>query len=85
MPLDGAGCKLRGCEPVEARVWSFGIVVDPPRFDDPAGFDQAREQMLVEAFITQPAVEGLNESVLGGFARCDVMPLDPALLLPFEA
>ena len=55
MPLCGASCKLRWCEAVKARVWSLGVVVDPPCFDDFAGFGQASEQMLVEAFIAQPA------------------------------
>ena len=58
MPLCGASCKLRWCEAVKARVWSLGVVVDPPCFDDFAGFGQASKQMLVEAFIAQPAVEG---------------------------
>ncbi len=50
MPLVGAGCK--GCwgEPVEARVWAFGVVVDPPCFDDPASLRQARKQVFVETF-----------------------------------
>ena len=45
--LCGASCKLRWCEAVKARVWSLGVVVDPPCFDDFAGFGQASEQMLV--------------------------------------
>ena len=84
MPLCGASCKLRWCEAVKARVWSLGVVVDPPCFDDFAGFGQASKQMLVEAFIAQPAVEGLDETILGGLTRCDVVPFDPVLLLPFE-
>ena len=34
MPLIGACCELNWCEPVEARVWSVGTVVDPPFFDN---------------------------------------------------
>ena len=34
MPLVGAGSKLGWGEPVEARVRSVGVVVDPPFFDD---------------------------------------------------
>jgi|RhiMethySRZTD1v2_1073278.scaffolds.fasta_scaffold183222_1 hypothetical protein len=49
MPLCEASCKLRWCEAVKARVWSLGVVVDPPCFDDFAGFGQASKQMLVEA------------------------------------
>ena len=65
-------------------MWSLGVVVDPPCFDDVAGFGQAREQMLVEALIAQPADEALDEAILHGLARRDVVPFDPALLLPCE-
>mgnify|MGYP003346125094 FL=1 len=84
MPLYGACCKLHWCEPVQARVRSHGIVVDPPCFDDPACFGQAAEQMFVETFVTQAAVEGFDEAVLRRFPRRDVMPLDLALFLPAE-
>ena len=32
-------------------MWAFGVVVDPPCFDDPACRGQAAEQVLVQAFI----------------------------------
>ena len=53
MPLIGACCELRRCEPIEARVRSVGVVVDPPFFDDPACLAEVREHVLVEAFVTQ--------------------------------
>jgi hypothetical protein len=59
MPLDGACCKLRWCEPVQARVRSECVVVDSPFFDDPSGFRQTGKEMLVEALVTQLAVEAL--------------------------
>ena len=58
MPLIGACCELSWCEPVEARVWSVCVVVDPPFFDDLACLAEVREQLLVEALVTQSAVEG---------------------------
>ena len=63
MLLVWAGCK--GCwgEPVETRVWAFGVVIDPPCFDDPACRGQAAEQVLVEAFIAEPPVEASYEPV----------------------
>ena len=64
MPLVGAGCKGCRCEPVQARVWAFGVVIDPPCFDDPARRDQAAEQVFVEAFIPEPAVEAFHKPVL---------------------
>ena len=84
MPLCGACCKLRRCEPTKARVWSLGVVVDPPCFDDPSGLAKVREQVLVEAFVAQPAVERLDEAVLRRLAGSDVMPFHIAILLPSE-
>jgi len=84
MPLAGVGCKLRGCKPVEARVWSLGIVVDPPSFDDSAGFSETGEQMFVKEFVAQSAIEGLDEAVLRRLARRDVVPFDAMFLLPAE-
>ncbi len=44
----GRGCKFVWGEPVEARVPSVQVVVDPPFFDDVAGVTMAAEQMLVD-------------------------------------
>ena len=71
----GPCCKLRRCEPAEARVRSLGVVVDLPCFDDPSRVGQAAEQMLVEAFVAQAAIEGFDEAVLGRLAGRDVTPL----------
>ena len=76
MPLIGACCELSWCEPVEARVWSVGIVVDPPFFDDLACLAEVGEQVLVEALVTQAAVEALYEAILHGFAGGNVVPFD---------
>src|SRR6185312_11359116 len=56
MPRRGACCELSWCEPVEARVRSVGVVVDPPCFDDLARLVEVGEQVLVEALVAQPAV-----------------------------
>jgi len=72
MPLDRACCKLRRCEPVQARVRSERVVVDPPFFDDPSGLRQAGEEVLVQTLVAQGAIEALDEAVLGRLARCDV-------------
>lgn len=82
MPLGGAGCELGWCEPVEARVWPVGVVVDPPCFDDLAYLDEVGEQGFVQAFVSKLAVEALDEAILHRLARRDVMPFDAALLLP---
>ena len=41
----------------EASVWSEVIVIIAPRCDGPARLSQAEEHVLIEAFISQPAVE----------------------------
>ena len=38
-----AGDKLGWSEPIEAREWSHGVVVDPPIFDDGARLFEADE------------------------------------------
>tara|TARA_B100001765_G_C19280396_1_gene239649 strand:+ start:222 stop:419 length:198 start_codon:yes stop_codon:yes gene_type:complete len=45
---------------------------------------QVGEQMLVEALVAQAAIKALDEAVLHGLPRRDVMPLDLAILLPFQ-
>ena len=56
-----AGCKLGRCEPVEARVRSMCVVVDPPFLDDLAGFVEVGEQVFVETLVTQAAVEACDK------------------------
>ena len=68
MPLIGACCELSWCEPVEARVRSVGVVVDPPFFDNLACLAEVREQVLVEALVTQSAVEAFDKSIVSGLA-----------------
>jgi hypothetical protein len=40
--------------------------------------------VLVEALIAKAAVQAFHEGVLGGFARSDVVPLDPSVVLPSQ-
>jgi len=44
----------------------------------------AREQRLVQEFVPQASIEALDEGVLHGFARCDVMPVDPGVISPCQ-
>ena len=52
-------------------MWSVGIVIDSPIFDGPPGVCEAGEPVSVQSFITEPAVEALDEGVLNGPARFD--------------
>jgi hypothetical protein len=40
--------------------------------------------VLVEALVTETAIEALDEAVLHGLAGGDVVPLDEAIFLPCE-
>jgi hypothetical protein len=53
----GPVCKFVWCEPVEARVRSVLVVINPPCFDDVLGVAVAGEDVFVQAFVTQASVE----------------------------
>ena len=63
---------------------SVVIVVAPPCVDDEFGVAKAVEEMLVETFVTQSAIEAFNKAVLHRLTRCDEVPGHTALLAPFE-
>ncbi len=65
-------------------MWAVVIVVGAPCRDHAAGMAQRRYQVLVEAFLAHPSVEALDQAVLHGLSRRDVVPADLAVLLPFE-
>ncbi len=60
------------------------VVIVTPDGQLPAGVSQAVEQFLIEEFIAQRAVEALDEPVLLGLARIDVVPLDLIFGRPFQ-
>ena len=57
MYRSGPGCKLHGCESLEARVRSSGIVVGPPVLDDLPRVAAPGDELLVQALITQALAE----------------------------
>ena len=61
-----------------------GVVVVAPEGQLAAGIDQAVEELLVQAFVAQAAVETLDESVLLRLARIDVVPFDAVRVGPFQ-
>ncbi|AFW01373.1 hypothetical protein B932_1804 [Gluconobacter oxydans H24] len=54
---------------VEASVGPDGVVVGSPGVDDRPNVGDVTEQMFVEAFVTEPTVEALDEPVLLRLAR----------------
>jgi hypothetical protein len=65
-------------------VVSVRIVVDPPVLEDAACVPEAAEQMLIESFISQSAVEAFYKTILDGLSRRDVVPFQTTVLLPCE-
>jgi hypothetical protein len=63
---------------------SYGVVVDPPGFDDPACLRQRAEDVFVEAFVAEATIEGLYEGILHWLARRNVVPFDVGLFDPSQ-
>ena len=70
--------------PSELRVWSCVVVIGPPASEHDAGLGQQRQQRLVQQFIAQSTVEALDEGILHGLTRRDVVPCDAALIGPCQ-
>ncbi len=58
-------------------MWSFGVVVVPPAFDDGLGLTKRVEDFTVQQFVSQAPVEALAVSVLPGRSRLDECRLGP--------
>ena len=81
--FEGArGCELLRGLIFQAAVRSLRIVVDPPVFDDLAGFADAGEPMLVQALLSVAAIETLDVGVLRWLARVDEIQLDAVIIGP---
>ena len=57
-----------------------GVVVVAPVLDDVPGVVQVHEPFEVQALVAHLAVGGLDNAVLGGFARLDEAQFDPVQL-----
>jgi hypothetical protein len=56
------------------------VEVAPPVFERHRRLAERSEERLVQEFVAQPAVEALDEGVLGRLAGIDVMPVDLRLV-----
>lgn len=65
-------------------MWALVIVAGAPCRNHVAGMAQRREQVLVQALLAHPCVEAFHQAVLHGLSGCDIVPVDLAILLPFE-
>ncbi len=60
------------------------FVVTAPRRNYVAGVAQGVKKLFIQALVPKPSIKRLHQAILHRFARCDVMPFDLALLLPFK-
>ena len=65
-------------------MWAVMVEVVAPGSHQIAGMAEAVEQVFVQQLVPHATVKAFDEAVLHGFAGCDVMPLDLAVLLPFQ-
>lgn len=56
------------------------VVIYLPVFDDLEGLADASEPMLIQAFLSVPAIETLNVGVLGRLAGVDEIQLDAVII-----
>ena len=61
-----------------------GVVVLSPRSDRLPGLVEGEEQCFVQQLVPHLAIEALDEAVLHGLPRHDVVPIDPLILRPGE-
>jgi len=71
-------------QPAKRCVWSFCIVVDPPVFNDPARLSEDAEDVFIQAFVAQSAIEAFDKGILHWFSGRDVVPADARDLAPPE-
>jgi hypothetical protein len=58
-------------------MWSFGVVVFPPLFDQDLCFAKRVEDLTIQQLIPEPCVEAFAISVLPGRPRFDVSGIGP--------
>ena len=68
----------------ERCVWSLGVVIDPPVFDDVFGLCEVLKEVFVQAFVAQPAVKAFHKCVLHRLAGLDVVPACSSVLAPSQ-
>ena len=69
--------------PAQSTVWSDGVVVSPPLFDDDLSLLQGVEHLPIKQFVPEAGIEGLAVSVLprragfnvGGFGTDSLDPV----------
>jgi len=78
----GRPVSLRALPPKSA-VGAVAVIILPPLLDEVPGVCQGNENILVQAFISQPSVETFHETVIRGFSGPTVFQADAMFLRPF--
>jgi hypothetical protein len=58
------------------------VVIAPPALEQASGVSEVVEDLLVQQLVPQPADEALDEGVLLGLARRDVVPVEAGAVGP---
>ena len=68
--------------PAQSTVWSDGVVVSPPVFDDDLSLLQGSEDLPIQQFVPEAGIEGLAIAVLPRRAGFNVGGFGPHRLDP---
>jgi hypothetical protein len=71
--------ELLGSEPVQGPMEPSCVTGGPPVFEDPSRILQVQEPLLVQAFITHTAIEGLDVGVVHGLSGPDEVKPHPVI------
>ena len=78
------GCPIsRRALPAKGAVGTVAVIILSPLFEEAPGFRQGNENILVQAFITQPSVETFHEAVICGFPWPTLREANAMFLRPF--
>lgn len=72
-----------GALPAKGAVGAVAVIILSPLFEEAPGFRQGNENILVQAFITQPSVETFHETVICGFPWPTMREANALFLRPF--
>ena len=72
-----------GALPAKSAVRAVAVIILPPLLDETRGFCQGNENILVQAFITQPSVGTFHETVICGFPWPTMREANAMFLRPF--
>ncbi len=78
MKANSTGVLHQSCECGQSRCSR------PANIRGDASLGRRRAQFLVAEFVPQAPIEALDEGILHGFARRDVMPVDAGVISPSQ-